>query len=476
MQKPVKTLVSLAIASLVMTTATHAGSFSLYTESRGAAVGNYAAGVAAEAADASTGWYNPAGLSLIHNQQMVVGGVGVFPNSELTGSSTFRTSGLGDYTQSFNDLEGAKNAFVPSFHFAYPLGQNVTAGLSIVSPFGLSTEWSAQGPVRYAATHSELLTMNVSPELGGKITDNLAIGGGIDFQYSKVKFNQVLGAPSYLQELQEAGLPTFPNGFDSSSYNRGDSFGVGFHAGLLFMFNNNHTRVGMNYQSEIRQQYHGYSRLTGPLATPGLDIADVDSIVGANTNAVFKNNSLSSNDIDFPDIVTLSAYQDINDQLALLGSVVYTGWKSFSTIQLNGVAAFEPTLGQVTVNSVSEELYRNVWRFAVGANYKVNERVMVRFGGGYDQTPTTDAHRDIRIADSNRWALSVGSRYQARSNIAVDVGYTHLFSTGEVPVNTTQFAGTGSTYSVNAQAKGSADLVGGQVTWLMDGVDPVVTK
>ncbi|MFW2535499.1 transporter, partial [Legionella sp. 28fTON52] len=46
-----------------------------------------------EAADASTGWYNPAGLALIRQQQVVVGAVGVFPSSELTGTSTFCVQG-----------------------------------------------------------------------------------------------------------------------------------------------------------------------------------------------------------------------------------------------------------------------------------------------------------------------------------------------------------------------------------------------
>lgn len=475
LQNPTRTLVSLAVSALCSANI-YAGSFSLYTEASPIALGNYAAGAAAEAADASIGWYNPAGLVLIHDQQLSVGGIGVFPTSRITGSSTFATEGLEDYTQSFYNLNGAENAVIPVVHYALPLGQNATAGLSIVTPFGLSTEWSPAGPVRYAATHSELITTTVSPELGGKITDHFSIGGGLDLQYARVKFNTIIGAPAYLQELASVGFPVEPSNLDSYSYNKGDSFQVGFHAGLLWMFNENHTRLGLNYQSHMKHQFRGYSRLRGPLAEADINIFNPASIIAANPDAVFETNNLLSNDVEFPDILTLSAYHDLNEQLSLLASVVYTGWSSFKNIELDNVAAFSPLVGQVSINTVSEEIYKDVWRFALGANYKVNDHWLVRFGGGYDQTPTTDRSRDIRIADTNRWALSIGTHYQARPNIGVDIGYTHLFCAGEEPVNRTDFAGEGSTYNINAQANGSADIIGAQVVWLMDGVEKAASK
>lgn len=473
MQKPIRTIVSAAVIALMANSAANAGSFSLYTESNGSAVGNFGAGVAAEAADASTGWFNPAGLALIHEQQVVLGGVGVFPVSKITGTSTFATLGLPSYVQTFNDLDGAKDALVPSFHYALPLGENVTAGLSVVAPFGLRTDWSELGPVRYAATTSDLRTFNVSPEIGGRLNEYWALGGGIDFQYARVKFNRMLGIPTLMQAF---GFP--PNFVDSESFNKGDSFGIGFHAGAMVMFNDNHTRIGLNYQSKMRHTFHGYSKLTGRFASPGLNIADPFSVLTSDPNASFRLNSLSSNNIELPDVVTLSAYHDVNDKLALLGSIVYTGWNSLRTIQLNNVVAYAPPpiAGVVAVNSSSVEDYDNAWRFAVGANYHVNEQWMIRVGGGYDQTPVTDTYRTIRVPDADRWALSIGTHYQVKPQLGLDLGYTHLFAVGDPKVNRTDITGTTSTYNVNADVDAHADLVGVQVTWIIDQPVPVPTK
>ncbi|WP_203455003.1 OmpP1/FadL family transporter [Legionella sp. MW5194] len=462
MQKPMKSILSAAILS-AMATGAHAAGFSLYTESSAAATGNFAAGIAAEGYDASIGWYNPAGLVLIRDQQAVFGGVGVFPGAKLSGNTAFATviaPGLtSTYRQSFSDIKGEVDAFVPSFHYALPLGENATFGVSVTSPYGLATDWSTFYPTRYAATFTELITTNISPQIGGRITEHFALGAGVDLQYARVKFNSIIGAPAFLQFIGAN-----PMLFDSYSYNKGDSFGTGFHVGALAMFNDNNTRIGLNYQSVMHHEFHGYSTLTGRLASgPALD----------NHNASFTSDILFSNPIELPDVVTLSGFHHLNDKVDLLASVVYTGWHTVRNIQLNNVAAFSLALErQVLVNSTSTENYDNAWRFAVGANYHVNDVFMIRVGGGYDETPTQDAFRTIRLPDADRWALSVGAHYQWRPNLGVDVGYTHLFA-DDVLINKTVTAGPGSTFNVNATGKARADLLGAQLVWMIDQPAPV---
>lgn len=461
LKKPIKTILSTTIVALLANHSAEAGSFSLYTESTARAIGNYAAGIAAEASDASTGWYNPAGLALLGHEELVLGGVGVFPSSKLTGTATFITSPYPSYMQNFNNLQGAQDALVPSLHYARPFRDNMAFGLSIVTPFGLVTDWGTKGPLRYSATKSKLLTADVSPEVGVRISPNLAAGAGLDLQYARVTFNSVLGAPTLLMFIDEPATA-----FDSTSTNKGDSFAVGFHAGIMLISDSQHSRLGFNYQSAIAHKFRGTSRLKGPLASLGI----------GNPNAVFESDELTSNRITLPDVLTLSGYHDLNESWALLGSIVYTAWQSLSSIELNNVAAFneidsEPAL----MSSRSIVDYKNTWRFAGGVNYKVNPQWMLRAGGGYDQTPTNDAHRDVRIPDCSRWALALGAHYQARPNVGLDLGYTHLFEASDAVINNGIVLGE-STSLVQAKAKNAVDLVGLQVTWLMDEVVPVMTK
>ena len=309
MHKSIRTRISFAIMGMLANYGVSAGSFSLYTESNGYSIGNFAAGVAAEAYDASTGWYNPAGLALIRKQQMILGGVGVFPLTSLSGTTQFNTiePNVPSYVQSFQNINGAENGVVPSFYYAYPLsfGKDWTFALSVVAPFGLSTNWAPTSPVRYAATLSDLFSVDISPEIGGKLTENFAVGAGIDLQYASVKFNSILGSPALLQALGES-----PTLWDSSVTNNGNSFAVGFHTGVLLMMRDNHTRLGVNYQSKITHHFTGNSQLMGPLASS-------DFLGGVLSNdAVFSSDTLRSNPINFPDIITLSGYHDLNKKWA----------------------------------------------------------------------------------------------------------------------------------------------------------------
>ena len=480
MHKPTKTILSLALISLIESHGLHAGGFSLYTESSAAAIGNFGAGISAEGADASTAWYNPAALILLKNQQAIVGGVGVFPSSKMTGQSTYNTTLSGiptlHYEQSFSGLQGGENALVPSVHYALPLGSRAAFGFSIVSPFGLSTNYTQGSPVRYAATKSQFETIDISPDIAGLITDHFSIGGGIDFQYARVKFNRMIGSPAYLQRYEEAipGSGVLPTTLDSSSNNTGDSFAIGFHTGFLFMFDDNRTRIGLNYQSEIKHQFNGSSQLTGRLADPELFIGD-PLPSASNPNAQYISNSLYSNDIKLPQIITLSAYKDLNNKFALLGSVVWTGWSSFKTITLNNVAVpvTDPISTQVSNglgSSTTLEDYRNTWRVALGSNYHITDKWMMRVGGGYDQTPTVTAHRDVRLPDSDRCALSIGTHYQMRPNLGFDLGYTYLFAANNAIVNNTQAISATSSYNVDAISKNHAQLVGLQAVWMIDQV------
>lgn len=465
MHKPLKTLVSAAVIGILSTGAAHAAGFSLYTEGSPAAAGNFGAGLAAEAGDASIGWYNPAGLVLIRNQQVVFGGTGIFPSVKLSGFSSFNAAPA-PFVQTFNSIGGGENAIIPAVHYALPLGDNATFGLSITAPIGLSTDWGVRSPVRYEATLTEVITSTVSPELGAKITDNFSAGLGLDLQYSRVKFNRIIGLPTLFGNPFIIP-PGDPFGSDTLSYNKGNSFGVGFHAGLMGMFNDNHTRIGVNYESKIRHTFHGFSRLTGPLAT-----ADANVFVPLSGFGFAYSNDLFSNPVNFPDVVTLSGYHDVNEKVALLGSVVYTGWSTFKTIQLNNVAApsvnsLTGGLSQVTVNSVSSENYRDAWRASIGANYRFNDMWMLRVGGGYDATPTNNVDRGVRLPDGDRWALAVGAHYQMQPNLGFDLGYTHLFMTNS-SVNKTDVLTSTSSYTVNARSHANANLVGAQVVWNID--------
>lgn len=461
--KITKTL-ALGISAIFLNHGAWSGGYSLYEENSARAVGNVAAGIAAEGADASTGWYNPAGLVLLKHRQVLLSGVGVLPTSLITGSATYTTPTLPPYVESFHNMRGGKDGLVPSIHAAIPFGDRYALGLNVVAPEGLSSQYPTDSPVRYAALMSSFTTASFSPVLAAKLSETLSIGGGVDLQYATLGFSSMIGAPALMTSL---GLPsTF---LDSQVTNNGKSFGVGFHAGFLFRFQNDHTRIGMNYESNVKHQFKGSSVLRGRMADPSLNVFNP---IAGNPAASFRTNNFQTNTITFPSVTTLSGYQDLNEKWALLGSIVYTQWSAIQLFDLDNLAASGAnSLGNINLNeynSTSPQDYRNTWRYAVGLNYKMTRNVMLRGGVGCDQTPTVNKARNVNLPDTNVFVFAGGVHYQMYEQFGLDIGYSYYMKTASTSINSGYVFGN-STYNINAISSSyHGNLVGLQLVWTGD--------
>ena len=103
----------------------------------------------------------------------------------------------------------------------------------------------------------------------------------------------------------------------------------------------------------------------------------------------------------------------------VLADVSWTGWSNIPKLE------FTRTNGTV-LNSVEYD-WKDTWRYSVGANFKLNDRLLLRGGVAFDQSPMDTAHRTPRLPDGDRTWLSVGARYMIMPSTALDFGYTHIF-------------------------------------------------
>ena len=74
-----------------------------------------------------------------------------------------------------------------------------------------------------------------------------------------------------------------------------------------------------------------------------------------------------------------------------------------------------------------ETKFRDTWRYALGANYRLSETVKLKFGVAYDQTPVpSDQHRLVSLPDSNRTWFSTGAQIKVNKDSLVDLGLAYL--------------------------------------------------
>lgn len=415
-----------------------AAAFQLW-EQDGASVGNYHAGRAAEAPDASTAFYNPAGLVRIHNQEVVLGLDPILTDFKFNGTMDVGTAGLGSTGPNPTTAQGGTFNIVPDLNYAAPLNDRLVFGFSIVSPFGLETDYGNGPLTRYAATLTSLNVIDIAPSLGIAVNDKLSVGLGVDIERARGEFDLMGGNPL---------LNSFMN-FDTSASNVGYGWGYGYHLGALYQFNEQ-TRVGLTYHSKVTHHLEGSSKFIGPLAN-NFD-GGLQESTDLKTNATL------------PATTTLSIFHTLNPTWDVMGTVAYTQWSEFTELVLQNVAAISESVSSNSVVVIIPQHYRNTWNYSVGANYHASEQWMFRGGIGYDETPSSDRYRNLQLPDSDRIAVALGAHYQATKKLGFDFGWTHFFAMNTRINNLSQSFGDQMT-TTDGTVHASADVFGLQAKW-----------
>src|SRR5882672_1312867 len=130
-------------AAIAGISAPASASFFALAEENGSGAGTAFAGGAAIAEDASTVWYNPAGMTRLDRPQLVVAGSYIDLNikTSVNSASTVGVPALG--LPSFPISGGAgkdpgESALVPSFYYTHPLTKEFSVGAGVNAPFGLT--------------------------------------------------------------------------------------------------------------------------------------------------------------------------------------------------------------------------------------------------------------------------------------------------------------------------------------------------
>ena len=132
-------------------------------------------------------------------------------------------------------------------------------------------------------------------------------------------------------------------------------------------------------------------------------------------------------EVELPATIDLSISHDLNSQLTLHGSIVWTEWSTFESLNPN-TGVFDAITGApVDTFLATQQDWEDTFRYAVGATYRHDDRWTFRTGVAYDETPISDSNRTLRIPDGDRLSLSLGASYLVNNYLSLDFGYSYTF-------------------------------------------------
>ncbi|MES1986902.1 MAG: outer membrane protein transport protein, partial [Pseudomonadota bacterium] len=174
--------------------AAQAAGFALIEQSA-SGMGNAFAGGGAVAEDASTIFFNPAGMTYISGTQ-IVGAIHLIkPSAEFNNNGSVAGAGAGPFPS--RPLGGSGGdagdlSFVPNFYYKRDLTDTVKFGLGVNAPFGLKTEYDKDWIGRFQAIKSELKTVNINPAIAFKLNDQLSIGAGLSAMWAQAELTSAV--------------------------------------------------------------------------------------------------------------------------------------------------------------------------------------------------------------------------------------------------------------------------------------------
>lgn len=340
--------------------------------------------------DASTVYFNPAGMTKLDRMQGNLGVHLLAPDANLEDTGTTLPPGITDSDNNSNfGLTPVPNAYA-----VIPLTEKIWTGFGTSAPFGLGSEYDDDFFGRYDATKTELKTINFTTAMAYKATEWLSVGLGVDVQYADANLQSALFA-----------------GAEGVSRLEGDDWSFGYNAGIQIKpFDR--AEIGVHYRSAIRHE------LKGNISAEGTGAADFTTTGSA--------------DLNLPDIATIGAAYDLTNKTRLMAQATWFGWNNFEDITAVSDAG-------TVISSVAQN-YINTWAFAVGIEHDWNEDWTVRAGYQHDETPTTDEFRTTRTPDGDRNWFSAGATYKYTDNIDLDFAATYI-DVGNEKVNVTRNAG-----------------------------------
>jgi long-chain fatty acid transport protein len=366
-------LIIAALAMILIAPAIMASGFGYYQH--GTKATGMGGAFVAMADDASAVYYNPAGIAFQKGTSIMAGFHPVKPNS----TATFANISTDTTTPWKPPAAG---------YITGGLTDSIRYGFGVFVPYGLEVRWPETWIGNQISYRSYLTSYYFRPVIAIKLNDNFAIGGGVDFVYSKVelgRMNRVTVNPL---------LPTAS--IDASI--AGDGSGVGFNLSALWKVNEQFS-LGVKYQHEVEIDYEGTVDFT---ATP-----TASALVNGIINNIFTDQDVKTS-ITMPAEFVAGLSFKASEDLTLNADVQWTKWSVYDQLD---IAFTNPTLNFGDVNSWDDS-----WMFRFGGEYWVSHDFALRGGYIRDTNPAPDNTVKPLLPDSDRNEFTLGLGYDTKES------------------------------------------------------------
>jgi len=265
---------------------------------------------------------------------------------------------------------------IPSQFLVVKLSDRTSAGLAITAPLGGAMDYGDDFVGRYGAQKVSLAGIGISPSVGYKVNDQLAVGAGVSLIYTHFEQDLALNlpgpAPDGQAQLEDA-----------------DDWGYQPFLGLTYAFSDDVT-LGVVYRAEMDVD------LEGDLEFKRVPLPDDDVKV----------------EWDNPQWLEAAMTFKLENNYTI---AVNLGWQDWSAFSENEITVAPGA-------TVLERDWKDTWRTGIAFGH-FDGTTGWSFGLSYDSSPVSDSDRTIDLPMDETW--QAGASYF----VDEDESLSYAFST-----------------------------------------------
>ncbi|MCP9758239.1 transporter [Aquitalea sp. S1-19] len=385
---------------------------------------------AAEASDASTIFYNAAGmtklqgtnfsgaLNLVAPSVKYENAKGYYSNGQVANGPGITKGPNGEPVQTSGKITDDVIA-VPHLYMTHQLNDKVTAGLGIYVPFASKTEYDRNSVLRYNLNATELTTVDINPTIAFKLNEQHSVAVGVIAQHAEAKLRQ------YANFGVRVGQPN--GSYDGYSEVEGDDWGFGFNLAWLWDINDQGT-IGLNYRSSVKHSLEGTAKWTRGTDVFLTSTNPLLAGAAANLKKQYADNESAKVDIKTPESLSLHGMYKFDPLWTGFADLTWTRHSQFDRAEVVYGNAKPGLPGQPLTNkTILSPSWKNTYKLALGASYQYSEPLQLRGGVAYDKSPVpSEDKRLATMPDNDRIWFSFGGNYKLNKQSSIDAAYSFI--------------------------------------------------
>jgi long-chain fatty acid transport protein len=394
---------------------------------RAAAMGG---AMAAQDADASAVFHNPAGLAGQTGTQIQFSGTVFLPNLSFFRRPVVDPNSPTGEEIRFDRVENTNSVgAAPYLGAVSDFGiSNFAAGIAIYAPFGAAISYPTDGSQRHVVTSVDLKVIHVSPAVAYRLSDRFRVGVSLSYIFSELSLEQ-RNAIQYVNGDPEVFPDPDPAVEGENFLDVKDPVSVSATLGAMYTDPRGRFRIGASVLTPVTLHLEGDADIRNSAITPLMDgDGNVVQEGGQRTDSI-------SAEMPMPLIVRIGANIQPHPRVMVAVDVNWQRWSTFDELVIDFENEHEllPTPGVYLYDVTIANEWSDTFSFRLGAEVQplADRPLRVRAGALYDQSPIDDQHFDLLAPDSDKLGIGGGLSYTlvlgASTPLELDLSYQHLF-------------------------------------------------